>query len=97
MRPGAAAGAAKAVAGKKIRRAARPVGVQVPPPAPTPVPPRRAGNCDNYDPRSRIARIFDDLAQIEGYRPAVHFFLTELLRDTFGFKGKLTWGKGIWP
>jgi len=28
--------------------------------------------------RSRIARSFDDLAQIEGYRPAVHFFLTEL-------------------
>lgn len=28
--------------------------------------------------RSRIARSFDDLAQHEGYRPAVHFFLSEL-------------------
>jgi len=28
--------------------------------------------------RDRLARSFDDLAQQEGYRPAVHFFLSEL-------------------
>ena len=28
--------------------------------------------------RARIARSFDDLARQEGYRPAVHFFLSEL-------------------
>jgi hypothetical protein len=28
--------------------------------------------------RARIARSFDDLARKEGYRPAVHFFLSEL-------------------
>ena len=35
--------------------------------------------------RTRIARSFQDLEQMEAYRPAVHFFLSELYRVPFLF------------